>query len=188
MIQSAENVTKQKEEVVPIKVEIPKDSVLRRIVPPHDKVSRTVTDKDIERVVEESKILHAICFEPMGMYGGAWAMHHSQIDDKDPLNFFVTAEKRIIVNPKITRHTKTTVDSKEGCRSFSELPEIVVKRWNKIETEFQSVMVDPDNKNKFKLSSVITEGFNGFKSFVFQHEVGHSEGKLIYPIKKDEKN
>ena len=184
MIQSAENPIEKKEEVVPIKVEIPKDSVLRRIVPPHEKVSRAVTDKDIERVVEESKILHAICFEPMGMYGGAWAMHHSQIDDKDPLNFFVIAEKRIIVNPKITRHTKTTVNSLEGCRSFSSLPEIVVQRWNKIETEFQSVMVDPDKKDRFKLSGVIKEGFSGFNAFVWQHEIGHSQGVFIYQLNK----
>ena len=184
MIQSAENVTKQKEEVVPIKVEIPKDSVLRRIVPPHDKVSRVVTDKDIKRVVEESKILHAICFEPMGMYGGAWAMADPQIDDKDPLRFFVTAEKRIIVNPKITRHTKTTVDSSEGCRTFSELPEIIVQRWNKIETEFQSVMVDPDNKEKFKLSGIIKEDFSGFQGFIWQHEIDHLNAKYIYQLNK----
>ena len=175
---------KKEETIIPIKVEIPKDSVLNRIVPPHSKESRQVTDKDIDRVVEESKILHQICFTPMGLYQGAYAMHHSQIDDKDPLSLFVTSDRKIIINPKITRHSNYTVDSKEACRTFSDQPQIIVQRWRKIEIDYQTVMVDPDDKDKFKLSSVQHESQSGFDAFVTEHEVDHGMAKYIYPINK----
>lgn len=169
-----------KKEVVPVQVELPRDSVLRRLVPPHRKTSRTVTEEDIPRVVEESKNLHKICFIPHGLYKGAYAMHDSQIDDKDPLNFFVTSERKIVINPVITRHSNYTVDSKEACRSFSDRPQIIVPRWQKIEVEFQSVMVDPDKKDGFKLSGIIKEKLSGFESFVFCHEFDHGQAKYIY--------
>ena len=156
---------------------------LKRMVPPHDKKSRSVTEKDADRVVAESTILYRLCFIPNGKYRGAFAMHHSQIDDKDPLNFFVTAERKIVINPTITRHSNYFVDSKEACMSFPEEDQIMVKRWQKMEVEYVSIMVDSIDKDKFKLSNTIQESLSGFESFVFQHEFDHGgEGKLIYPL------
>lgn len=157
-------------------------SPLERMVPPHTKVSRTVISSDVERVVEESKILHAICFEPSGMYGGALAMHHSQIDDKDPLNFFVTFDRKIVINPIVTRHSNYMVDSKEGCRSFPDKPEINVDRWRILEVDYLTIMVDPDNEKKFKLSSIQHEELRGREAFIYQHEIQHSKGEFIYPL------
>jgi hypothetical protein len=164
------------------KDELPKDSVLRKIIPPHPKISRIVTDKDISRVIESAKILYEICFTPMGRYQGAYAMHHSQIDDKDPLSFFVTHERNIVINPVIVRHSNYFVDSKEACRSFNEEPQIIVPRWQKIEVDFFAVMVDPKNEKKFKLSSIQHESLSGFPAFIWQHEIDHGLAKFIYPF------
>ena len=153
---------------------------LARLVKPHSKKSRQVTDKDIKRVVEEAKILHEICFLPTGKYNGAYAMHHSQIDDKDPLSLFVTASHKIIINPVITRHSGYTVDSKEGCVTFPDKEQVVVQRWQKMDLDFVTIMVDPENEKKFKLSSIMHGSLSGPEAFIFQHEIGHGDAEYIY--------
>lgn len=165
---------------IPTKNEPPLNNVVNRLVPPHNKLSRVVTNEDIDRVIEDSQILYLLCFQPTGNYKGAYATHHSQIDDIDPLDFFVTADKKIIMNPIITNHTKTPVDSLEACMTFPMEEQIVVSRFHKIEVEYVTVMVKPLEKDKFQLSSLIQEKVQGFKAFVFQHEVDHGKGIYIY--------
>jgi len=162
----------------------PNHDITKRIVPPHDKKSRLVTEADLDRVVEETKILFRLCYTPVGLYKAAHAMHHSQIDDKDPLNFFVLATQFIVINPVITRHTNTFVDSLEACMTFPDKEQIVVPRWHKIEVDYVTIMVDPDNKEKFKLSSVQHQHISGQSAFVFQHELDHGESKYIYQLVK----
>lgn len=157
-----------------------KENLIKRIVPPHKKVSRPVTEADLERVIEEVKVLHEICFTEVGHYRGAYAMHHSQIDDKDPMNFFVTQDRNIIINPVITRHSNYTVDSKEACISYADKPMLIVPRWHKCEVEYVTIMVDPENKDKFKLSSVQKDKLSGHISFILQHEVDHGNAQFIY--------
>lgn len=154
--------------------------VTNRIVPPHNKKSRLVKKSDVNRVVEEAKVLHELCLTPHGLYQGAFAVHHSQIDATDPMNFFVTAEKRIIINPLITRHSNYTKDSNEACITFEMESLKTVQRWQKIEVEYLTIMLDPEDKEKFKLSSLIQESLSGFDSFVFQHEVDHGQAKYLY--------
>jgi predicted metalloprotease len=171
-------------EGIPV-VELPKEEAedlkcLLRLVPPHKKASREVTEKDIERVIEESKVLHEICFKPNGMYKGAYAMHHSQIDEKDPMSLFVTWDRQIILNVKITKHSGYTVDSLEACMSYSDRPQITVPRWHKLEVEFVTIMVDPENKDKFKLSGVQKLKLAGHQSFIFQHEIDHGNAQFIF--------
>jgi hypothetical protein len=172
-------------ENIEIKEELPKDSPLRRLVKPHKLESRLVTEADIDRLIEEARILHQICFGNYGIYHGAYAMHHSQIDDKDPLNFFVTKDFKIIINPEITRHSNYTVDSKEGCVTFPELSQVVVQRWQKIEVSYVTIMVNPEDKDKFKLSSKIEESLSGMNAKVFQHEFFHGQGQYIHDIKEE---
>jgi peptide deformylase len=154
--------------------------ILEKIVPPHNKKSRIVTDEDADKVVEATKILYEICTV------GAYAMHHSQIESEDPLNFFVTKDRKIIINPKILRHSNYFADSKEGCMSFLLKDRVTVQRWQKMEVEYQTIMVDPENKDKFKLSSVVKEDVSGKDSHVFQHEYCHGLAEYIYPL--EEKN
>ena len=180
-LESKETETKQREDVVKeIKKEIKK--ILDRLVPPHSKKSRQVTDKDIKRVIEESKILHELCFLPTGKYNGAYAMHHSQIDDKDPLSLFVTADHKIIINPVITRHSGYTVDSKEGCVTYPDNEQITVQRWHKMELDFVTIMIDPEDSTKFKLSSIMHGSLSGHEAFCFQHEIDHGDSKYIYSL------
>lgn len=167
-----------------IKKETREETLAKMLVAPHEKISRDVTEKDISKITEGTKVLYELCFVPIGYYKGAYAMHHSQIDDKDPMNFFVTHERKIIINPKITRHSNYTVDSKEACRTFSDQPQVIVPRWQKIEVEYVTVMIDPEDKEKFKLSGVIKESLSGFEAFVMQHEFDHGQAKYIYPYNK----
>lgn len=164
--------------------EVEKPSVLSRLVPPHTLKSRQVTEADIERVVEESKILYEICLtdEGMGIYRGAYAMHHSQIDDKDPLDFFVTHEKKIVINPKALNHSNYFTNSKEGCVTFAGRERVIVPRWHKLEVEYVTLMSDPDNEGKFKFSSPVEEFVTSLQSFIFQHEMGHGNAEYIFPL------
>lgn len=173
------------EPVVPTESEVTKvPSASDRLVSPHEKKSRLVTDADVERVVEEAKVLYTLCLMPVGRYMGAFAVHHSQIDDKDPLNFFVLVNRDIIINPVILNHSNYFKDSLEACLTFADRQQVIVPRWQKCEVEYQSVMVDQNDSTKFKLSSIIQASLSGRDAWVFQHEVDHGEAKYIYTWEK----
>jgi peptide deformylase len=172
-------------EVVELVKEVPADSVLKRIVPAHNKKSRDAVESDVEKIVEEVGVLHAICFEQNGRYKGAYAMHHSQIESEDPINFFVTWDRMIIINPVVLRHSNYTKDSKEACMSFPTQEETIIQRWQKMDVEYTTIMSDPDNEGKFKLSSRQIESLSGPTAFIYQHEISHGNGILIYPINEE---
>src|SRR2546425_603049 len=64
---------------------------VKRLVKPHDIKSRPVTEADLERVrhdaEEMSKLMRTLSVD--GTHRGIYALAHSQVDDKDPLAFFV---------------------------------------------------------------------------------------------------
>lgn len=153
-----------------------RDELLEKIVKPHNKKSRLVTESDLKSIIEDAKTLFEICLI------GAYAMHHSQINGEDPLSYFVTNQREIIINPVITRHSNYTTDSKEGCMSFLGMERTTVQRWQKMEVTYQTVMVDPEDSEKFILSSPIEESVSGRRSFIFQHEMDHGEGKFIFQL------
>ncbi len=166
---------------------------LSRMVESHDKKSREVTEDDLERVIEDGKVLYNLCFTQHGIYAGGYAVAHAQIDDKDPLRFFVTAENQIIINPVVKRHTRHEVDSLEGCLTFPHLTRKVVPRYHRWECDYQTLVADPENKDKLMLSEVRHEELSGRWAFVWQHEMDHMDGSYIYPhnmnrtnLKKDE--
>jgi len=115
---------------------------LKHYVKPHKKVSREVKEKNIPRVIKDAKILHKLCFIKRGIYPSAFALAHQQITKRKPLRFFVFADGRIIVNPVITRHTRHTVRSTEGCLSWPDREPVAVQRWNKCEVEYQTIKDD----------------------------------------------
>ena len=145
-------------------------------VKPHKKKSREVTEKDLPKLMEDAHIMFQLCFAPHGMYFGGFAVHHSQVNEKDPLNFFVTYDKELIINPVMVNHTKTTIGSKEGCLSFENEPMTVVQRYNKITVEYSTLT--PDGK----ISERITENINGKRSLVYQHEIDHANAKFIFNL------
>lgn len=147
---------------------------LKYYVKPHSKISREVVDKDLKQLMKDAHIMYNLCYTVNGNYAGGFAVHHSQINEKDPMNFFVTHEKEIIINPKIINHTKVCVDSREGCLSFADVPMITVPRFNKVTVEYQILT------NDGKLGPVVTEHLNGRRSLIFQHETDHGLAKYIY--------
>jgi len=159
--------------------------LLKHLVEPHLKKSKKVEDKDVEKIVEDIKILHRLCTGPSHKYIWAFAMHHSQINEKDPLNFFVMLDKTTIINPVIVKHSEYTKDSKEACMSFRGMEPIIVQRWQKCEVEYQTIMIDPKDKDKYKLSSVLKESISGHRAFEFQHEIDHGDAKFIYKLNEN---
>lgn len=160
------------------------NALIARIVPPHTKVSRIVTEEDInnEQFLADMQDLYQLCFTSHGLYGGAYAMHHSQIDDKDPLSMFVLNSMLTVINPSIGRHSGYTRDSKEACMSFSGMKMTTVQRWQKIDVTYQTIINDPDNDGKYKLSEFKTDSISGNHSLVFQHEIDHGNAKFIYEL------
>ena len=149
------------------------------LVEPHKKKSRKVTGADIPKVLEDAEILHNLCYTKVGIHPGAFAVAHPQIEKKDPLCFFVTMNKEIIINPEIVNHTKVPVERKEGCISFPNNLPIKVMRFNKIQVKFSTITKGG------KISEPVTKDFSGILAEIYQHESQHFEGKYIF--KYDEK-
>ena len=156
-----------------------KVSVLTRYVPWHQNLSREVTMEDIPRVLKEAVVMAELCHTQVGVYSGANAISHCQIDDKDPLRFFVSSSGEVIINPVITEHTKTPVDSVEACTSFPEKPPVTVQRYHKIKVKFQQLTLE---KN---LSEPREEDFSGPEAKAMQHECEHFTGHSIYDENHD---
>jgi peptide deformylase len=148
----------------------------QRYVEKHRVISKQVTEDDLPRVINDGKLMVRLCNRPAGIYPGAKAIAHSQINDTDPLAFFVTAHGAIVINPKITRHVNYTKECYEGCMTHYNEPNILVPRWPKIEVDFQTLLVVGEN---FVLSEVRHETLTGEEAFIFQHEIDHMFGKYI---------
>jgi len=146
------------------------------LIGPHKKVSREVTKKDVKRVIKDAHDMYNICYTKVGIYNGFLGIAHPQITNKKPLRFFVTKDAQLIVNPKIIRHTKVTVDSPEGCATFNKLKPVIVQRWNKCDVEYQTI-----EKGDI-LSRVIFVRLSGIEAKVFQHEIQHLDGSYIFDV------
>jgi len=143
------------------------------IVKPHKLISSDVMEEDISGVATEYFAMLNYCLHPQKQYKIILAVAHPQTIDKNPLRFFVTVEKELIINPVITRHTRHTVDSLEGCLSFPNNTNITVQRYNKCEVEY--CLIDEDN-NLIKKE----ESLSGQRAKMFQHEIDHLDGIYIY--------
>ena len=148
--------------------------LLDRYVAPHTKVSRDVTQDDVGRVITEAEIMHQLCFTPRGIYPSAVAIAHPQIDDQDPLRFFVTLAGEIIINPVISSTTKTTVDNVEGCMSYPDNKMKKVQRFNVLELSYQTVMKNGE------LSEVLQKSCSGKLAKIIQHETDHLDAKYVF--------
>lgn len=159
-----------------------------RRVPAHNVKSRWVMESDIPSVVAEAEILLTLCKLPSGHYHGAPTLSHTQINDKEPLRFFVMNNGVIVINPVIVNHTKVPTLQVEGCIAYSkEKPLNLVPRFNKIAVTFQTI-IDPKKNGNLVLSAPVTEEFNGKMAQMFQHECSHLNGANIYDEKYQGKN
>jgi len=153
--------------------------LLARYCPPHNKLSRWVNTDDIPRVLADGKDLMAMCNLPRGRYSSISALAHPQIDDKDPLRFFVLPSGMVVINPVITNHTKFFIDKKEGCMSYPDEEIKEVSRYNRATVVYQT-LVQIDDKSEPILSKSVTENLSGGIAHIFQHECGHLNGCNIY--------
>lgn len=143
------------------------------IVKPHRQKSREVTTDDIARVLSAVPDMRTL-FGPRTV-----ALAHAQVDDRDPLRFFVLAgqwlEHRqiIIVNPRITRAGKQLVESLEGCHTYQDRASIIKNRKRLLTVEYQVI-------RDGKLSEYLPEDLKNFLAFVFQHELDHMDAIYCY--------
>ena len=167
-----------KKEEKTIDIELPEEpkkiNFVKYYVKPHNKVAREVTKDDLLDVLRDAHILYNLCYTQHGIHPGGFAVAHPQINDKDPLRFFVTKDEKIIINPAIVRHTNSTVDSQEGCLTFPDKYPIIVQRWNKCEVEYQTLDKNSELTEKERVS------LSGLEARIFQHEIGHFDGNLIF--------
>lgn len=151
-----------------------------RYVPAHNKKARWVESKDILEVIADGKDMVTMCQLPRGLYSGIAALAHPQIDDKDPLRFFVLPNGMVIINPVIIDHTKVPIFKDEGCMSFADTPaRTMVPRYNRITVVYQT-LARKDAESDPILSVPSTEELNGGPAHVFQHEISHLNGFNVY--------
>ena len=92
------------------------------------------------------------------------------VDEKHPKK-----EPHVLINPKITEHSKTLVNVEEGCLSFPNVFDNVV-RYEKVTVEY----TDLDGKNKVKKAK-------GIEAVCIQHELDHLDGIVFLDRVKDAK-
>jgi peptide deformylase len=145
-----------------------------KIITPHSKKGRLVTTEDIGRIQLEALEMIELCSVPIGNMQGAFALSHTQVENEDPLSFFVVRNTgRIFCNPEIVGHTKTTVDSEERCLTFYiEREPVIVERWNVVELQFMELVGGELVAKK--------ETFRGKEARVVQHEIDHCNAIYIY--------
>lgn len=162
-----------------------------KIVLPHDKISRLVTDQDVERVYNDAEKITGLLNASVGMYKRFYAIAHAQVETEDPLRFFVinpatdlfrSWREIVVINPVMIRHTDLMCSSEEACASFASMPMTSVKRWTKCEVEFSPLQFvqGEDGKNKPVIGRRISINMSGKLAKVFQHEMDHLDAKYIY--------
>lgn len=151
---------------------------MKKILERHpDIVSRDVTEADLARVIADAKDLHRICFEPLGKFpNGALAMAHVQIEQSDPMRFFVLKNGEIVINPVIIT-TRQPYVHPEGCMSFSDLGPVPVKRFNLIETRYVLARISDASIDMSRIGQMCLSGLH---AAIFQHEIGHFDLDLIF--------
>lgn len=158
------------------------DELLAKIyVKPHNKVSRVVTQNDVEKVVQDAEKMYSLLFLPIGFCSTVphHGLAHPQVNSIDPLRFFVT-QKEVVINPKIIRQTNYKIRKYEGCLSFYDRPGTEVMRSHKIEVEYQTIEDDDT------LSPVKHLILTGLDAEIWQHEVDHLNGVCIYVLQPEE--
>ena len=142
------------------------------------KKSRKVKKSEIGTVVAKCLPgMHLLCYEPIGQYGGALAVAHCQVEEKDHLKFFVTKEGEAVVNPQLEPDGETKY-SKEGCLAFPNKKETKVLRYKRGWASYTSVKFNEDGG--LIIEKIRKHLITGKKCFVFQHEIDHFNAKTIY--------
>ncbi len=179
-----EEIQAEREEIVR-KVLERKVELADMYVKPHKKASRRVKENDLTRVLDDAPIMHEMCMVGNGEYNTAYAIAHSQINDEDPLRFFVTINGEIYINPIIVAHSHVLTQTQEGCMSYPAEPMKSVSRFEKVTVKYRTIThkVDPatgESIGEKTLTKEITTEFGGMMGQIMQHECQHLNGWDIY--------
>ena len=139
------------------------------------KHARPVEEADIHKIAEMLEEMVLLCWSPRGKYLSASSLCHSQIDDKDPLRFFIFSSGAVIINPKITEKSDPITNA-EACFSYPFRPPKKMKRYNKIRVWYKELRIYEGKKQVKQLH----EDIEGQKAFDFQHAIGHFIGNCIH--------
>lgn len=144
-------------------------------VNPHNKKAREVQPEDLERAMKVAPMMHALCGVPHGGKNGAYAVAHPQIDDQDPLQFWVTKKGHVLINAHVVDHTLYNNHlHAEGCMSYPDMPDVMVQRFYRGVVEAQSIGPDKIMTAPFRVE------LKGLEFYIVQHEIDHFNGISIY--------
>lgn len=140
------------------------------IVAPHRKQSRNVVIEDRDRVLRVAEDMRNWMNSKYDCVGLA----HPQVDDVDPLRFFIALQEpnRVILNPVIVHASSVLVPSKEGCMTYQGKEHIYHDRHMAIKVEYEVFKSD----RMVKKTKLVT----GFLALVYQHEIDHLNGIYCY--------
>lgn len=152
-------------------------SILQNIGP---KKSRPVTPADITTtVLPLLKPMVGLCMLPLGRHvDGALAIAHCQLDQEDPLRFFVHVDGYAVLNPIILARAGDPIRHQEGCMSFADRGTCGAVRHKNIAARFTILRADGSQEEHQET------WLNGILAMIFQHEIDHMDGKHIFPLLK----
>jgi len=141
------------------------------------KQSRKCTEADLPNIRALALEIKDLCGKPLlKCKGGALAIAHCQVDQNDPMRFFVMQDGSVVINPSIREYRGKPIRNNEGCMSFADCPvQIGVMRHKKIVVNCIT-LASPDAEEEERVGLEVT----GTMAYVFQHEVDHMNGKHIF--------
>ncbi|MES2395047.1 MAG: peptide deformylase [Bacteroidota bacterium] len=137
------------------------------------KQSRNVKIEDLPRVKREALEMLALCHKPLGRFPYALALAHCQVEHLDPLQFFVTKDAQLIINPKILYANRKGKNQTEGCMSYAFRSEVTVRRYESIQVKYQQLDREGNIIEK-------EQEFTDLMARIFQHEIDHFNTYSIY--------
>lgn len=142
---------------------------------PAGRGSRLCTGVDRDRIMQAIPDMLAACFVPLSAHTeGAVAIAHCQVDQEDPLRFFVHRDGYAVLNPVIHRRMGQPFKYREGCMSFAARGLRLVDRYRTVEASFQVLRKDGKTEDFARVR------LDGQLAIVFQHEVDHMNGRHIF--------
>lgn len=155
-----------------------------RIVAPHQNQSEVVSS--FEEIMNTAIFMYEFLDKsaPHNV-----ALHHSQVCTKNPKNFFIIRRSAmpidkkwdgVICNGKILeKDAKSKRTLTEGCMSYPFRPVKKVIRYERVKVAYDHPEENLNIPGTFKF--VHREHWiTGFVAQIFQHEIDHGHGKLLY--------
>lgn len=136
------------------------------------KLSSPVTDIETQ-VIPLIPEMAMICRKGYGKMKNIIALTHCQIEQENPLRFFVFRDGVTVVNPEILEVMEASkFTNQEGCVSYAFRSEKKVSRYQSIRVKYTMIKAEEIRE--------ITEWVHDLTACVFQHEIDHFKNKYIY--------